>query len=164
MSYRCETDLVAQHSYALVPFHRVDGRLEVLIGHMGGPFWARKDEHAWSFPKGLPEPDDADGLATARREFAEELGIEAPTEGFTELGDVKQSGGKVVTAWAVETDLDVTRFIPGRFELEWPPKSGRIQEFPEVDRIVWVSLDDATRLLVKAQIAFLDRLPNLPGQ
>lgn len=153
---------MAQHSYALVPFRRIDDRLEVLIGHMGGPFWARKDEGAWSFPKGLPESVDDDGLATARREFAEELGIEAPTEGFTELGDVKQSGGKVVTAWAVETDLDVMRFSPGTFELEWPPKSGRMQEFPEVDRIAWVSLDDATRLLVKAQREFLTRLTRMP--
>ena len=153
---------MAQHSYALVPFRRVDGRLEVLIGHMGGPFWAHKDEHAWSFPKGLPESDDADGLATARREFAEELGIVAPTEGFTELGEVKQSGGKVVTAWAVETDLDITRFNPGTFELEWPPKSGRMQEFPEVDRIAWVRVDEAERLLVKAQCDFLLRLSPPP--
>lgn len=154
--------MAAQHSYALVSYRRTDGGVEVLIGHMGGPFWARKDESAWSFPKGLPEPDDADGLATARREFTEELGIEAPIDGFIDLGDVKQSGGKTVTAWAVEADIDLSGFNPGTFEMEWPPRSGRVQEFPEIDRIAWVSFEGAARLLVKAQRDFLTRLSPLP--
>ena len=93
-----------------------------------------------------------------RREFAEELGLQAPTAGFVELGDVTQSGGKIVTAWAVETDVDLDDFAPGTFELEWPPRSGRVQTFPEIDRIAWVGPVDAHRLLVTAQTAFVDRL------
>jgi len=149
---------VPQHSYALVVFRRTAPELEVLIGHMGGPFWARKDEGAWSFPKGLPEPVDADGLATARREFSEELGLEAPADGFVDLGEITQSGGKIVTAWAVEADLGLDDFSPGTFSMQWPPRSGRTQTFPEVDRVVWASIDEARRLLVTGQRELLTRL------
>lgn len=150
------------HSYGLVPYRRVSGGFEVLIGHLGGPLWARKDERAWSFPKGLPEGDE-DPIDTARREFAEELGIAAPTDGLVALGDVKQSGGKIVTAWAVETDVDLDAFAPGSFEMEWPPRSGRVQAFPEIDRIAWVTPGDARRLLIAAQTAFVDRLSEQLG-
>jgi len=150
--------MVPQHSYALIPFRRKAGGIEVLIGHMGGPFWARKDVGAWSFPKGLPEATDSDGLAAACREFYEELGLEAPTDGFIELGDIKQSGGKVVTGWAVEADPNLAGFSPGAFSLEWPPQSGQIQDFPEIDRIAWASPDEAQRLLVTAQREFVLRL------
>jgi len=129
---------------------------ELLVAHMGGPFWARKDEGAWSFPKGVVEPGE-EPLDAARRELAEELGVAAPPGPYVPLGEVRQSG-KVVTAWAVAADLDPADVVPGTFELEWPPRSGRTQSFPEVDRVAWVGPDEAVRLLVKAQRAFVPRL------
>lgn len=132
--------------------------LEVLLAHMGGPFWARKDTGAWSIPKGEYGPDE-DPLAAARREFAEELGSPAPEDvPYVPLGEVRQKNGKVVTAWAVAGDLDVTTVVSNTFELEWPPRSGRIQEFPEVDRAAWFDLVTARTKLVAAQAGFLDRL------
>lgn len=138
--------------------HRVvDGELQVLLGHMGGPFWARKDEGAWSIPKG--EPDDGeDPQATARREFTEELGVPVPEGELVPLGEVRQSGGKVVTAWALAADLDPERVVPGTFTLEWPPRSGTVREFPEIDRVAWFSLAQARVKVVKAQRELLDRL------
>ncbi|MBE1501446.1 putative NUDIX family NTP pyrophosphohydrolase [Amycolatopsis lexingtonensis] len=138
--------------------HRGRGEaLEVLLGHMGGPFWAKKDAAAWSLPKGELEPDE-EPEAAARREFAEELGLPAPSGEYVPLGEVKQSGGKVVTAWAVAGDLDPAAVVPGTFTMEWPPRSGRQQEFPEVDRVAWFSLAEAREKLVKGQLPFLDRL------
>jgi predicted NUDIX family NTP pyrophosphohydrolase len=136
---------------------RDDGALEVLLGHMGGPFWARKDERAWSIPKG-EHPDDEDALAAARREFAEETGTRPPDGPTLDLGEVPQSGGKRVTAWAVEGDLDPDRIESNTFELEWPPRSGRRQEFPEIDRAGWFDLGTARRKVVKGQVPLLDRL------
>ncbi|SEF08458.1 NUDIX domain-containing protein [Jiangella alba] len=133
------------------------GGVEVLLGHMGGPFWAKKDAGAWSLPKGEYEPDETPEAA-ARREFTEELGLPVPDGELVELGTVKQSGGKTVTAWALRGDLDPAAVVPGTFELEWPPRSGRTQEFPEVDRVEWFPLDVAREKIVKAQAAFLDRL------
>ena len=154
------------HSYGLVPWRRTpDGAVEVLVAHMGGPFWARKDEHAWTFPKGLPEEGE-EPLATALREYAEELGVPAPDPAgveLLELGEVRQSGGKQVTAWAFETDLDPDAITPGQFEMEWPPRSGRRASFPEVDRAAWVAPDRARGLLVKGQVALLDRLAQRLG-
>lgn len=144
-------------SAGILLFRRVNGRTEVLIGHMGGPFWARKDDGAWSAPKGLVE-DGEEPQAAARREFEEELGLPVPAGELLPLGDVRQSG-KTVTLWALEGDLDPADVVPGTFELEWPPKSGRTSEFPEVDRVGWFGLDDARVKLVKGQRAFLDRLP-----
>jgi predicted NUDIX family NTP pyrophosphohydrolase len=144
-------------SAGILVFRRVDGRTEVLIGHMGGPFWARKDDGAWSVPKGLIE-DGEEPLAAACREFQEELGLPAPDGEALPLGEVKQSG-KTVTLWAVEGDLDPAAVVPGTFELEWPPRSGRTREFPEMDRVAWFGLDDARVKLVKGQRPFLDRLP-----
>ncbi|EWM17604.1 NUDIX domain-containing protein [Kutzneria sp. 744] len=144
-------------SAGILVFRKVDGRTEVLIGHMGGPFWARKDDGAWSVPKGLIE-DGEDPLAAARREFREELGLPAPDGELLPLGDVKQSG-KTVTLWAVEGDLDPDAVVPGTFDLEWPPRSGKTRQFPEVDRVAWFTVDDARVKLVKGQRAFLDRLP-----
>lgn len=132
------------------------GDVELLVAHMGGPFWARKDEGAWSFPKGVVEPGE-EPLDAARRELGEELGVPAPPGPFVPLGEVRQSG-KTVVAWAVEADLDPADVVPGTFELEWPPRSGRTQAFPEVDRVAWVGPDDAVRLLVKAQRGFVPRL------
>ena len=134
-----------------------DGALEVLLGHMGGPFWAKKDAGAWSIPKGeYGEGEDA--FATAQREFLEELGSPVPATDLTPLGEVRQSGGKLLTVWAAEGDLDVTTAVSNTFTLEWPPRSGRMQEFPEIDRAAWVTVDTARELLVKGQVPLLDRL------
>ena len=142
-----------------VLLYRTDdaGVLQLWLVHMGGPFWARKDEHAWSIAKGEHTPDE-DPLAAARREFAEELGRPAPDGALVDLGTVRQSGGKVVRAWAVQADLDVTEIHSNTFELEWPPRSGRMQEFPEVDRAGWFDLPTAAVKLVKGQRPLLERL------
>ncbi|BDI22428.1 DNA mismatch repair protein MutT [Herbiconiux sp. L3-i23] len=130
----------------------------MLLGHMGGPFWARKDVGAWSIPKG--EPLGVEDLeSTARREFEEEIGQPIPSVGpEIPLGSVQQSGGKTVTAWAFEGDLDVSEVVSNTFELEWPPRSGKVASYPEVDRAAWLSPDEARRLIVKAQAEFIDRL------
>jgi len=144
-------------SAGLLLYRVRDGAPEVLLGHMGGPFWARKDERAWSIPKG-EHPDAEDALAAARREFAEETGTRPPDGPTLDLGEVRQSGGKRVTAWAVEGDLDVASVKSNTFLLEWPPRSGRPQEFPEIDRAGWFDLDTARRKIVKGQVALVDRL------
>ena len=133
--------------------------LELLIAHMGGPFWARKDEHAWTIPKGEYQPDE-DAFAAARREFAEELGV-LPTGALLPLGSIRQRAGKIVHGFAMEGDFDLSRFASNVFEMEWPPKSGRIAEFPEVDRAEWLSPDAARGKINPAQIPFLDRLADL---
>ena len=135
--------------------HGTDG-LEVLIAHMGGPFWARKDAGAWSIPKG--EYTDEEPLAAARREFAEEMGSPPPAGEPVALGTVKQSGGKSVTTFAVEGDFDLAGFRSNTFELEWPRGSGRTQEFPEVDRAAWVPVAVAREKLVKGQVPVVDAL------
>lgn len=130
--------------------------LEVLLAHPGGPFWARKDEHVWSIPKGEYSQGE-DAFTAALREFAEEIG--APVDGeFIALGEVRQSSAKRVTAWAVEGDVDVAAARSNTFEMEWPPGSGRFAEFPEVDRAEWFDLAAARDKLVPGQVAFLDRL------
>lgn len=148
---------MARIQSAGVLLHRVSGgRREVLLGHLGGPFWARRHEQAWSIPKGEVEPGEAPEVA-ARREFAEELGLPVPDGDWTDLGLVRQSR-KDVRVWAVEADLDPADVTPGTFDLEWPPGSGTMQAFPELDRVDWFGLDDARTVIVKAQAAFLDRL------
>ena len=141
-----------------VLLHRTgpDGAVHVLLAHMGGPFWARKDEGAWSIPKGEHPPEE-DARAAARREFAEELGSPAPDGELRDLGTVR-SGSKVITAFALVGDLDADRVVSNTFELEWPPRSGRTQAFPEVDRAAWFDLDTARRKIVKSQRPFLDRI------
>jgi predicted NUDIX family NTP pyrophosphohydrolase len=134
-----------------------DGTCEVLVGHMGGPFWAKKDAGAWSIPKG-EYVDSEVPFDVARREFEEELGSPVPATEFVELGDVKQSGGKVLTVWAAEGDLDTATSVSNTFELEWPPRSGRIQEFPEIDGSAWLPIAEAREALVKGQVPLLDRL------
>ena len=130
---------------------------EVLLGHMGGPFWEKKDDGAWSIPKGEHGPDE-DPLAVARREFEEELGSPVPAEELRPLGALRATSTKVLTVWAGEGDLDATAARSNTFELEWPPRSGRVQEFPEIDRAAWFGLDEARTKLVKGQVPFLDRL------
>lgn len=142
-----------------------DGVVEVLIAHPGGPFWARKDNGAWSIPKG-EYADGEDPWAAAQREFAEELGLSAPAGTRLDLGQLKQSGGKVVTVFAVRGDLDVAGARSNTFELEWPKGSGTLRAFPEVDRVAWFSVAQARVKLLKGQLAFLDRLmadPDLAG-
>jgi predicted NUDIX family NTP pyrophosphohydrolase len=131
---------------------------EVVLAHPGGPLHARRD--VWGIPKGLIELDE-DPLAAAYREFEEELGLAAPAGAPVPLGDIVQKGGKVVSAWAVESDLDLTAMQPGMFEMVWPPKSGRVQEFPEIDRAEWFALDAARNKMMAAQLPLLDRLEEL---
>jgi predicted NUDIX family NTP pyrophosphohydrolase len=145
-------------SAGLLLFRHTGDGLEVLLGHMGGPFFARRDAGAWTVPKGEYEPDSESAWDAARREFQEELGLPPPDGRAVPLGEVRQTNGKVVTAWAIEADLDPAAVVPGVFSMEWPPKSGRTQEFPELDRVEWFGLDRARGVIVKAQAAFLDRL------
>jgi len=145
-------------SAGILMHRRRSGRTEVLLVHPGGPFWARKDAGAWSIPKGEYLPGE-DALAAAAREFAEELGVLLPAGAVpVPLGDVRQRGGKVVAAWAVEGDVDCARIRSNTFALQWPPGSGRLQDFPEVDRAEWFSADAAAEKINPAQRAFLDRL------
>jgi predicted NUDIX family NTP pyrophosphohydrolase len=147
---------VARKSAGLLLFRRTPAGVEVLLVHPGGPLWAKKDEGAWSIPKGEIDADE-EPLAAARREFEEELG--SPVSGeFIALAPIRQASGKIVHAWAVEGDFDPATFTGGMFSMEWPPRSGRQQEFPEVDRAEWFSIDDARRKINNAQIAFLDQL------
>ncbi|MEU8930881.1 NUDIX domain-containing protein [Streptomyces sp. NPDC048409] len=146
-----------KRSAGLLLFRHTGQGVEVLLGHMGGPFFARKDAGAWSVPKGEYEPGET-AWEAARREFQEELGLPPPDGEALALGEVRQGNGKIVTVWAVEADLDPAAMEPGTFTMEWPPRSGRIQEFPELDRVAWLSPDRAREVIVKAQAAFLDRL------
>lgn len=147
-----------RRSAGLLLFRTTGGSgFELLIGHMGGPFWAARESAAWSVPKGEygPEEEAADA---ARREFAEEFGHPAPDGAWVALGESRQSGGKTVTAWALEADLDPAAAVPGTFTMEWPRGSGVQQEFPEIDRFAWCTPEVAVERLVKGQRVFVDRL------
>jgi predicted NUDIX family NTP pyrophosphohydrolase len=151
-----------KRSAGLLLYRRTAHALELLLVHPGGPFWARKDDGAWSIPKG--EYDDGeDASAVARREFAEEVG-EAPDGALIDLGEVVQPGRKVVRAFALEGDFDVSRLQSNSFEMEWPPKSGRRQSFPEVDRAGWFAPEDARRKILAGQRPFIERLLAKLGQ
>lgn len=142
-------------SAGLLLFRRQNG-LEILLVHPGGPFWRRKDDGAWMLPKGeIQEGEDT--LAAARREFHEETGHE-PRGSLLELGSLRQAGGKLVHAWAVEDDWDPQRLVSNNFEMEWPPKSGRIENFPEIDAATWFSREIAQKKILKSQAEFLNRL------
>ncbi|CAM5610785.1 NUDIX domain-containing protein [Streptomyces pilosus] len=149
--------MTGARSAGLLLFRHTGQGVEVLLGHMGGPFFARRERGAWTVPKGEYDPGEP-AWEAARREFEEELGLPPPDGQALPLGEVRQSGGKTVTAWAVEADLDPATAVPGTFEMEWPPKSGRMREFPELDRVAWFPLDRARDVIVSAQSAFLDRL------
>ncbi|MFB8177427.1 NUDIX domain-containing protein [Streptomyces sp. NPDC055966] len=151
-----------RRSAGLLLFRHTGDGLQVLLGHMGGPLWAKKDAGAWTVPKGEYEADEP-AWEAARREFREELGIAPPDGEAVPLGEVVQRNGKIVTAWAVAADPDLSEFSPGSFAMEWPPRSGRVQEFPELDRVEWVGLDRARAVIIAAQAAFLDRLAEHTG-
>jgi predicted NUDIX family NTP pyrophosphohydrolase len=140
----------------LLMFRRHDDEVQVFLVHPGGPFWKKKDEGAWSIPKG-EYAEGEDPLDAAKREFEEETGIKAEGE-FIALDQIKQPSGKVITAWAFEGDCSPKALRSNTFSMEWPPKSGHQQEFPEVDRADWFTLDDARKRIVKGQTGFLDRL------
>jgi predicted NUDIX family NTP pyrophosphohydrolase len=148
---------VARTSAGILLYRRRPGGPEVLLGHMGGPFWAKKDDGAWSIPKGEHDADE-DPLAVAHREFEEELGSPVPAAHLVPLGAVRVTSAKVLTVWAAEGDLDATATRSNTFELEWPPRSGRLQEFPEIDRAAWFGLPEARTKLLEGQVPFLDRL------
>jgi predicted NUDIX family NTP pyrophosphohydrolase len=149
-------------SAGILLYRRRGDRLEVLLVHPGGPFWARRDQGAWSIPKGEYAADE-DPLGAARREFAEELGVEPPDEPAEDLDEVRQKGGKRVHAWALEGDVDTTAVESNTFELEWPPRSGRMIEVPEVDCAEWFALEQAREKINPAQAEFLDRLVRTAG-
>lgn len=143
-------------SAGILLYRRVSGDIEVLIAHPGGPFWAKRHEGAWSIPKGITDEDE-DEEAAARREFAEETGHQV--EGaLTDLGMITQRGHKAVHGFAAEGDLDPETIVSNTFSLEWPPRSGRVIEVPEIDRVAWCPPEEAKRLLNPAQGAFVDRL------
>ena len=150
-----------KQSAGLLVYRKKGEQIEVLIAHMGGPWFAKKDAGAWSVPKG--EYSDEDPKDVARREFHEELGLEAPEAKWLELGTIEQKNNKTVIAWAVEGDLDVSHISSNTFKTEWPSRSGVIQEFPEIDRASWFTLSEAAKRLIPAQIELLDRLADKLG-
>lgn len=146
-----------KQSAGLLLFKRTKKGVEVLIGHPGGPFWAKRSQGSWSIPKGEITTDE-DMFTAAKREFAEELGAPAPEGDYISLGDAKQPSGKVVYIWAYEADFDASHIASNLFEMEWPPKSGQTQQFPELDKAGWFTLAEAQTKLVKGQLPFIDRL------
>lgn len=152
--------MATKRSAGLLLFRRHGGDTEVLLGHMGGPFWQARDAAAWSVPKGEYTPEE-EPMAAARREFEEELGVPAPDGTWLRLGEFRQPSGKTITCWALEGDLDTGLVVPGTFNMEWPRGSGRMQEFPEIDRAEWFGVEAAREKLVVGQRVFLDRLDEL---
>lgn len=150
---------MSKQSAGILVFRKVAGEIEVLLVHPGGPFWAKKD--TWSIPKGELDPEE-DQPAAANREFEEEVGVAPPVGELIELGSSKQ-GGKTNTIWAVEGDVDLKLFKSNTFSMEWPPRSGETQEFPENDRAAWLSLADAERRIFKGQVEFIGRLADHLG-
>ena len=151
-----------KYSAGILLYRRIRGELEVFLVHPGGPYWAKRDEQSWSIPKG-EYPNGADALEAARREFSEETGgnVSGP---FTALTPVKQPSGKLISAWAVEGDMDPSTLCSNTFQIEWPPKSGRQQEFPEVDRAEWFDRAVARRKILPGQQPFLTELEAILGQ
>jgi len=161
--------MVTRRSAGIVLFRRAagaEGAFEVLLGHPGGPFFRQRDEGHWTIPKGEPDAPDDDLLAVARREFEEETGHRAPGDGISDpipLGTIVQKGGKVVHGWAIEGDLDPATAVSNTFVMEWPPRSGKQEEFAEIDRVAWYGPDEARRRLKPTQIPFVDRLAAILG-
>jgi len=153
---------MAKNSAGLLMYRVRNNQLEVLLVHLGGPFWARKDKGAWFIPKGEIEPGE-DEFAAAKREFKEETGIE-PSGEFTALGTIKHKGGKIVHAWAFEGDCDPSSVRSNTFTLEWPPRSGKRQEFPEVDKAQFLSVEQAQAKMSPGEFELVDRLQNILTQ
>lgn len=147
---------MAKLSAGLLLFRRVNRDLEIFLVHPGGPFWAKKDEGAWSLPKG-EYSEGENPLLAAKREFQEETSLSVDGD-FIPLGELRQPGGKIVSAWALENDVDPGLLKSNTFSMEWPPKSGKIREFPEVDRAGWFTVSEARAKLLKGQVSFIDRL------
>lgn len=152
-----------KRSAGLLLYRRRPEGVEVMLVHPGGPYWRRRDDAAWSIPKGEPEEGE-EPLAAALREFEEEIGRPPPEGTPVELGRVRQAAGKVVSAWSVEADIDVGEVDSVTFEMEWPPRSGRMREFPEVDRAAWFDLATARRKILRAQRPLLDALAERLGE
>jgi predicted NUDIX family NTP pyrophosphohydrolase len=147
---------MGKHSAGILLFRFRNEKLEVMLVHPGGPFWAKKDDGAWSIPKGLLEENE-NPMDAARREFKEETGFEVDGE-FIELGELQQPSKKIVHAWALEKDLDETKIMSNAFTLEWPKNSGRLQEYPEIDKAGWFDIEQAKKKILKGQIGFIDKL------
>jgi predicted NUDIX family NTP pyrophosphohydrolase len=152
---------MALHSAGILLYRRNKNQFEVLLAHPGGPYWKDRDEGVWSIPKGLFDADEVP-LEAARREFKEETGFEVDGM-FIALGELKQPGGKIVHAWALEKDLDVTKIVSNTYPVEWPYKSGRWRRYPEVDRAGWFTVDEARKKILKGQAGFIDRLLEMSG-
>ena len=144
-----------KHSAGIIVYRQQDGEVEVLLLHLGGPFWAKKD--SWTIPKGEIEPDEEE-LAAAKREFLEEVGIMPPEGRYIDLGLIDQPPDKTNHIWAIKGNLDLAQFKCNEFSMEWPPRSGKMQTFPEFDRPEWFTLNEARAKLLKAQQSFIDRL------
>lgn len=150
------------HSAGLIVYRIKDGRPEVLLAHMGTPWWAKKDIGAWTIPKGLIEESE-DPLSAAKREFGEELSLPLPEGELIELGSIEQHNNKTVTAWAAEGDPDISNIKSNTTTIEWPPRSGRQQEFPEIDRAAWFGLAEAAQKTVRGQAELFRRLAEKLG-
>lgn len=144
------------HSAGIMLYRFVGSKLQIMLVHPGGPFWASKDDGAWSIPKGIYREDE-DPLAAAKREFREETGYEVDGA-FLDLGEKKQPSRKIVHTWALEHDLDTSQIVSNMFSLEWPPKSGTLLQFPEIDRGQWFEVHEARNKILKGQQVFLERL------
>jgi len=148
---------MAKHSAGILLYRKTDTGYEVLLVHPGGPFWAKKDLGSWSIPKG--EYDEGEEpLVAAKREFAEEIGSQAPDGDYQTLGEAKQSSGKIVHAFTLESDFSLEKFSSNMFQMEWPPKSGQTQEFPECDKAAWLLLPIAAQKVVKGQVPIIEAL------
>jgi len=150
-------DKSGRTSAGILLWRRGADRVEVLLAHQGGPFWTKKDLGHWTIPKGEVEPGE-ELVDVARREFQEETGHAVGDVALVELGQIRQKSGKTVFAWGANGDLDPSTAVSNTYDMEWPPRSGRIQSFPEIDRVEWFDLDEARRRLKAAQVPFLDRL------
>ncbi len=147
---------MAVKSAGILIYRFKDGQLQVMLVHPGGPFWTKKDKGAWSIPKGICEEDEV-AIEAAKREFREETGFDIDGS-FIDLGELRQSSGKIVHAWALEGDLDTGKIKSNTFQMEWPRGSGRIRQYPEIDKGEWFSIDVAKEKIVKGQRGFLERL------
>jgi len=154
---------VPRHSAGILLYRRVAAGYEVLLVHPGGPFWAKKDSGSWSIPKGEFPPDEG-ALTAAKREFGEEIGVPPPEGEYVLLGEFRQPSGKIVHAFALRSSFNLENFRSNMIEIEWPPKSGQMQEFPEVDRAAWTPLAVACKKVVKGQVSIIESLAAKLGQ